>query len=284
MAILYFSDVLRKADLDPAKVKLIRHALSDKAFRACYDANMVYEYTCHQKSGFSRGYEYWVTFISDSGTLCKLDACYKVGESVPDTPDVIPIGIPKIESERFQGKNAYFDLQYVDILKEYEKRLIIDWGNSTHMWHHKGTTEKAIISLQTDEKKVFSGFENLILTYDELKNIIENREAFDTWYTAMSSVNAVYLITDRKEGRQYIGSASGKDGLWGRWTEYIATGGHGGNKRMYRVMKENPQRCHDLQFSILQILSKSLMDNEISKVETLWKNKLLTKEYGWNDN
>ena len=124
----------------------------------------------------------------------------------------------------------------------------------------------------------------MILTYDELKNILENQEAFDAWHTAMSAVNAVYLIADRKEGTQYVGSAYGKDGLWGRWAEYIATGGHGGNKKMHQAMTENPQRCHDLQFSVLQILSKSLSEDEIIKAETLWKNKLLTKEHGWNDN
>lgn len=282
MAILYFSDVLQKVGLDPAKVKLIRHALTDKGFKSCYDQDMVLEYTCLQKRGFSKNYDYWCVFISGKGTLAKLFACYKVRNSVPDTPDVVPKGFP--HPEWFHGENSYFDLEHVDLLKDYEGRLTIDWGYSARMWHQKGTTEKPIVAIQADKKKVFSGFENLILTYDELKNIIENREAFDAWYTAMSSVNAVYLIADCKEGMQYVGSAYGKDGLWGRWSEYIATGGHGGNKRMYQSMKENPRRCHDLQFSILQILSKSLTDDEIIKVETLWKNKLLTKEHGWNDN
>ena len=43
MAILYFSDVLKKVGLEPAKVKLIRHALTDKGFKSCYDKNMVLE-------------------------------------------------------------------------------------------------------------------------------------------------------------------------------------------------------------------------------------------------
>lgn len=47
MAILNFSDVLKKVGLDPKEVKLIRHALSDKRFRECYKAGMVYEYTQH---------------------------------------------------------------------------------------------------------------------------------------------------------------------------------------------------------------------------------------------
>ena len=33
IAILNFSDVLKKVGLDPKEVKLIRHALSDKQFR-----------------------------------------------------------------------------------------------------------------------------------------------------------------------------------------------------------------------------------------------------------
>ena len=33
MAILNFSDVLKKVGLDPKEVKLIRHALSDNRFR-----------------------------------------------------------------------------------------------------------------------------------------------------------------------------------------------------------------------------------------------------------
>lgn len=65
MAILNFSDVLKKVGLDPKEVKLIRHALSDKQFRECYKAGMVHEYTQHQKAGFSKGYSYWITFISD---------------------------------------------------------------------------------------------------------------------------------------------------------------------------------------------------------------------------
>lgn len=45
MAILTFSDVLEKVGLDPTRVKLIRHALSDKGFKKCYDKDMVLEYT-----------------------------------------------------------------------------------------------------------------------------------------------------------------------------------------------------------------------------------------------
>lgn len=281
MAILYFSDILRKVGLDPTKVKMIRHAMTDKHFRACYDADKVYEYTCHQRRDFSKGYEYWVTFISDGGTLCRLHRCYKVISSIPDTPDIMPDDLPEIEANYFQGEASYYNLEYINLLKEYENRLIIDWGKSTRMWHQKGSTEKAVIAIQGD---VFPGFEELCLPYDHLEKIIKNPHGYENWYTALSSVNAIYLITDTKAGTQYVGSAYNNNGLWGRWASYIDTGGHGGNKMMIAAMHENPDRRHNLQFSVLQILPKTMTADEIIRAENLWKIKLLTREFGWNDN
>ena len=281
MAILYFSDVLRKVGLDSAKVKLIRHALTDKGFKSCYDKNMVLEYTRQQKSGFSKNYDYWCVFISGKGTLAKLFACYRVGNSVPDTPDAMPKDFP--HPEWFQGENAYFDLEHIDLLKDYEGRLTIDWGNSARMWHQKGTTGKPIVAIQADEKKVFSGFENLILTYDELKEIVENPTIYEAWHTALSSVNAIYLIVDQETGKQYVGSAYGKDGLLGRWSCYVNSL-HGNNKLMKELICAYPERYHHFQFSILQILPKTATDDEVIQTESLYKKKLLTIPFGMNDN
>lgn len=281
MAILYFSDVLKKVGLEPSKVKLIRHALTDKGFKSCYDKGMVLEYTRQQKNGFSKGYDYWCVFISDKGTLAKLFACYKIGTSVPDTPDVLPPGFP--HPEWYQGENAYYDLEPIDLLKDYEGRLMIDWGKSTRMWHQKGTTEKPIVAIQADEKKVFSGFENLILTYDELKEIVENPTIYEAWHTALSSVNAIYLIVDRETGKQYVGSAYGKDGLLGRWSCYVNSL-HGNNKLMKELICTHPERYHHFQFSILQILPKTATDDEIIQTESLYKKKLLSIPFGMNDN
>ena len=116
MAILNFSDVLHNVGLDPKKVKLIRHALSDPGFRACYDVGMTLEYTKHQGMGFSKGYDYWVIFISDSGTYARLHSCCRVNGSEPDTPDVCPVGLPECEAEGYRGNDAFFHLEYVDLL------------------------------------------------------------------------------------------------------------------------------------------------------------------------
>lgn len=283
MSLLMFSDIIKKAGLDPKKVKLIRHSLTNKVFKKCYDLGMVYEYTCHQKKDFSRDYEYWAIFISGTGTLARFHAIYKVGGSIPDTIDNMPVGMPESEAKEFKGENAIFELTKVDLLKEFENKLTIDWGYSARMWHQKGTTEKSIISIQPDEKKVFTGFESLVKTYDELREIIENKEVYETWHTALSSVYAVYLIVDTETGKQYVGSAYGENGLLGRWSKYIQTR-HGNNKEMKQVICKYPERYHAFQFSVLQILPKTLTDDEVVRIENLWKNKLLSIKFGMNDN
>ena len=284
MAILTFSDVLEKVGLDPIRVKLIRHALSDKGFKKCYDKDMVLEYTCQQKTGFSQNYDYWCIFISDKSTHAKFWGCYKVLGYIPDTPDAIPEGFPLPEA--FKGEGAFYQLEHVNLLAEYENLLTIDWGTGTRAWHQRGSNQKSIISIQSDSKKVFCGFEGLILSFDELQSVVEQGNTdYSDWRTALSSVYAIYLIVDKVTGHQYIGSAYGTtDGLWGRWATYVATGGHGGNKRMVKAMKEDPGRCHNLQFSVLQILPKTLTWDEVIAAETLWKEKLLTKQFGWNEN
>ena len=283
MSILHFSDILEKAGLDPAKVKLIRHSLSDKDFHDCYYAEpqMVWEYTRIQKPGFSKGYDYWCVFVSGEGTTARLFACYKVNGAVSATPDLEPVGFP-LEG-RFEGKYDYFDLEPVDNLKEYEHRLVIKWGKAALSWHQKGTTEKDVWAIDSPVKKPFIGYDKVVLTYTELKEVVENKVIYELWQAALSAVNAVYLIVDTKSGQQYVGSAYGKDGLLGRWRIYVDSL-HGHNKLMKEVICAHPDRYKFFQFSILQILPKTLTDDEVIHTESLWKEKLQSIRFGMNDN
>lgn len=280
MVILNFSDVLNKVGLDPKRVKLIRHSLADKEFKKCYDNNMVPEYTRVQNSTFSNGYDYWCVFISGKSTTAKFFACYKVNGCVPDTQDVKPDGFPL--ENWFQGQRMFYELEHVDLLKEYENRLLIEWGKGALAWAQKGTNEKPIVAIQ--DKRVFSGYENLVLTYDELKEIVKDPTAYESWHTALSSINAIYLIVDRENGRKYVGSAYGKGGLLGRWTHYVHSL-HGGNKLMKELLCGYPERYTHFQFSILQLLPKAVTPEEVIRTETIWKKKLLSYEpLGMNAN
>jgi hypothetical protein len=85
------------------------------------------------------------------------------------------------------------------------------------------------------------------------------------------------LLTCPKSGRQYVGSASGETGFWGRWEEYVASG-HGGN----RLMRDVP--ASDYQVTVLEVAASSATVNDLLAMESRWKDKLLSRQFGLNAN
>ena len=53
---------------------------------------------------------------------------------------------------------------------------------------------------------------------------------------------------------------------------------------MKEKLKQHPERYKNFQFSILQILPKNLSDEQVVQTESLWKKKLLSLQFGMNDN
>ncbi len=140
-----------------------------------------------------------------------------------------------------------------------------------------------MIAIQTNPKYSFIGYDKVILSYGELKEIVTDSILYENWHTALSSVYAIYLIVDKTDGKQYVGSAYGDGGLLGRWKYYVNTK-HGGDKKVKDLICNCPDRYENFQFSILQILPKTITLEEVIKIESLYKQKFLTREFGLNDN
>lgn len=68
------------------------------------------------------------------------------------------------------------------------------------------------------------------ITWDELKRVIEK----DSWKTALQNQKGVYLITDKSNGKMYVGSDYGENMILDRWSDYISTG-HGGNVGLKKI-------------------------------------------------
>ena len=168
-------------------------------------------------------------------------------------------------------------------MADLRERLIIDWGKATVSWHQWATNEKAVLAIQTNPKYAFLGYDRVILSHSELKEIAMDSILYENWHTALSSVYAIYLIVDKTDGKQYVGSAYGDGGLLNRWKCYVNTK-HGGNKQLKEVICNSPERYENFQFSILQILPKTITQDEVVKIESLYKQKFLTKKFGLNDN
>ena len=94
----------------------------------------------------------------------------------------------------------------------------------------------------------------------------------------------VYLITDTKTGKLYVGSASGEQGgIWGRWSEYARTK-HGGNKRLQELITADSDYCSNFQYSILEVFPIKRDRHEVLEYEQLYKKKLWSIQFGLNDN
>lgn len=128
----------------------------------------------------------------------------------------------------------------------------------------------------------FPGFDKVELDYELLRTIV--KEGISSWKTALSNVKGVYLITDAHTGRQYVGSAYGEECIWQRWAAY-AESGHGGNVELKRLLSERGKEyAENFRFSILEVCNMNLGNDYIIERETHWKNILMSRRFGLNDN
>ncbi|NLX00992.1 MAG: GIY-YIG nuclease family protein [Syntrophomonadaceae bacterium] len=130
--------------------------------------------------------------------------------------------------------------------------------------------------------KEFPGYNNVNIDYEDLKTIVKTEEP--TWKNALSIMKGIYLIVDKSNGKQYVGSAYGEEKLWSRWVEYIKTG-HGNNVGLNELVNEKGlKHVKQFKFSILEIAGINIDEEFIKKRETFWKEVLLSREFGYNKN
>jgi len=129
----------------------------------------------------------------------------------------------------------------------------------------------------------FPGYEYINRDFHILEPIFKSERA--DWKTALSSIKGVYLISDKNNGKQYVGSAYGDMGIWSRWACYMGTG-HGWNDELTKLINEKSIKYarEHFRLSLLEIMSMSTSDDAIIARESHWKNALLTREFGYNKN
>jgi hypothetical protein len=129
----------------------------------------------------------------------------------------------------------------------------------------------------------FPGYKRVNLTKEQLDIVV--RQNIDSWRSALSSIKGIYLITDTKTGKLYVGKADGEDGIWGRWCTYSATN-HGHNVALKQEfgIEAPAERQNDLRFSLLEIADLHTMKQDIAVRESHWKEILLTRQHGYNRN
>jgi hypothetical protein len=182
-----------------------------------------------------------------------------------------------------------YEAEEIEAYRKYFGRLLVKYHNTNKAMGR--TFESVMNDLEVLEilndkftGDEFPGYENVRLTYSQLKTIIDRQ--LPGWIPALQNQKAVYLITDTKTGKLYVGSATAQYGmLLQRWSDYVSNG-HGGNEGL----KEIVLTCgfdyvkNNFQYSILENYNARMDDNYILQRETWWKNTLKSREFGLNKN
>lgn len=199
--------------------------------------------------------------------------------------------VEKIIPEVFD--DVGYNLTLLENFKEYRKRLIIKLEKpiGRNIYNKKYNSvqndlEPEIYELLPNQAiETFPGFYKVLLNHKQLEYIYAKNAP--EWEKQLSSVKAVYCITDTKTGKLYIGSAYGDcEGLWQRWKNYADLKNLTGGNKIFEDLKfkNNQYIIDNFTYSILEIFDPKTSNSEILQRESFWKEVFKSREFGMNKN
>lgn len=268
---LTLAPLLLDAGIDPARAMVIRHAFAiepeDSGLTGLHADSShaeILAYTATQSSDTRRfpasPSDCWVVFIREGGNQARL---WSVIEN-------------RGEVSRDEIRRT-FDIVETEQMADLRGRLVIGW-KSPRTWRMSGTAAGAypVTSISDAEPIPFPGFDRLILSYPQLQAVMREHR-YASWRTALASVTGIYLITDTRDGRQYVGKADGEESIRQRWSAY-ACNGHGGNVEL-RTLDPSSYR-----FSLLRVFDPATPTRDINGAESHYKSALDSVRHGLNRN
>lgn len=278
---LTFNMLLLEEGIDPRDVRLMRHQHVAKdgltPFALWRDNRAEFErYQSAQRADRRAHFasRFWAGFVVPADGTTMFAGLYEIFDHTPVAEDwVDPL-------QRLTRKQLGLELDIYEFrrLPEFDHLigcLKVDWGKGTRSWAQRADNKsgnKPIIELtQSFFEPDFPGFTRFIGNLGSLPSLPTS------WIAVLKATKGIYLLTCPRTREQYVGSAYGADGFWGRWQAYVATG-HGGN---VGLKSRDPS---DYQVSILEVMGSAVSVDEIIATEQLWKVKLQSRDMGLNRN
>jgi hypothetical protein len=275
---IMFNTLLLEAGIPLSDVRLLRHkdrraAKGRSPYELWRDDRQQFELYQSSQSIQNRAKlnaSYWASFVGTLSDETMFVGIYTVKNRrllERDTP------MPHMDGMDEAGSCDMYDLLLDQALSDMVGRLIIGWGPGDRAWIQRADQQnKPIMELRREFKEPdFPGFLVFIEPLSKLDKLPK------TWIAALQAAKGAYLLTCPKTKEQYVGSATGEEGFWGRWQDYINTG-HGGN---VALKSRNPS---DYQVSILEVAGSSSTRDDILSMEQQWKKKLQSQDMGLNRN
>jgi hypothetical protein len=266
---------LRIYGLDTKKhnVKIVRH-MDKRADLGNFTKEEIEIYQSIQDRPIFDGVDYIVSFRGIERERGCFFGVYRV--AAPKSTQHPEFNITNPELKKVSNGRYYYRLVREENFNSLEDRLVVKWRGRCINWQQALHSEKPVQVVELLAKgriEPFRQYDQVLLKYDELCQLMRHPDANADWHFALGSTAGVYLIVDTSSGAMYIGSASGKKGLLGRWMMYAKTG-HGRNKKLKELLEKQPGQQEHFQYCILQTLSCSLSRKEVIKYEQRFKKKL----------
>lgn len=253
---------------DRRDVKVLRHKDTQKDLWAMRADNTFNKYQNGQSWDVFGDARYLISFIAER---------HKYGKF---------LGVWEVLSKSRHNGGYRYKTKELSGYKDLEERMIVSWGMGTRSWaqwlHRAGNKDISEI-FPSNYIRDFPGFYEIVLTYDQLVRLVNNQESNREWHRMLSNSSGVYVLLDKISGRQYVGSAYGARGIWGRWKQY-AKSPSGGNKLLKQLLEDYPNRYRHFQFSILRVLEPAIPKDAVIEQEVLVKKKLGSRTFGLNSN
>lgn len=288
---LDFRTLLELGGFDPSEVLIVRHTPIEKQLKRVMPwlvverPDLFRAYQQIQWSTLERAMTrgcYLASFVAQEAGFATYAGCYRIGAyteldytgycEFPGNRELEQLGMSGRKPD--MGPCLAFDLDAIDFHQDWIGRLVIAWPKPMQSWWRWATKGGfAVNSIDTENRfvRAMPQWNELVLNWSELNALPAS------WRSALAQWRGVYLIYDTAHRSAYVGSAYGQDNILGRWLEYSRSG-HGGNIGLKR------SNAGDLRFSILQRTSPDLDTADLIALESSWKERLHTREFGLNRN
>lgn len=231
-------------------------------------------------------WQHWTEYRPNGKDCFPVDYVITLIDFYPEYDTWLFGGIFKIENR----SGVSYQISLTDKYSGYIGRLKILYrytDRTTRTKIHDFLSKMVVKELLpvTYDVLTFPGYKNVDISYASLANIYAKDST--EWKIALKTVKGIYLIADIKSGKKYVGSATGANGFWGRWSDYIENG-HGGDVDLRKLVNEHGMDYvkKNYKFTILEFAGAYESDEVIINRESYWKRVLMSRmeTAGYNKN